>query len=599
MGVKMKDVLGKLNDISIRNKLIIGILFLVLIPVLSVGVILTSGMRQMAINNAVKESETNVDRIRTRIQQILSIPTGISDTIYSDKKLYNVVAAEYKSNYEVIKAYKNYDELDKYLRLYREIKSIRFYYLNDTMLDNWIFMKPTKSILRSEWYKRALKEDGNIIWRYVYDETQNEKALSLIRLVKYVSGQKMGVTVITIDKDYLFSVVKQEPFKTIVANDVGSIVLSTNKDLEGKNIKQLNMDKSALKKNNGIIDAKYDNEKSKIIIRNFVSQDTNASFKIISIFPIQRILHEANERSNLGFLIIVTSLAFSFILILFFSSFLSKRINKLSDYVKKVFTEDFNVDVAFDIKGKDEIGQLSENIDTMVKNIRTLVYEVYEMDIQQKQLSLNQKEMQFKMLASQINPHFLYNALETIRMKAYCKGDKEIAHIVKKFAQIMRRNLEVSNGPVSLQSELDIISGYLEIQKFRFGDMVEYEINVKSDIENYTILPLIIQPIVENAFVHGLENSEDNGKIVIDVEKEDEIIKITVNDNGIGIEEKKLEALTERLNSLESNPSKRIGLANIYQRIKLYYGEKYGFSISSKQGAGTTVTIYIPATKEG
>ena len=143
------------------------------------------------------------------------------------------------------------------------------------------------------------------------------------------------------------------------------------------------------------------------------------------------------------------------------------------------------------------------------------IEEVYIEKIQKEQLRASQKEAEFKMLANQINPHFLYNTLETIRMKAFCNGDKEIADIVKKLGKIMRRNLEVSGKMVSLKSELDIIDSYLQIQSMRFEGMVKYELNIESSIKNdeYEILPLLLQPVVENAFVHGLEEKKEKGEV--------------------------------------------------------------------------------------
>ena len=140
----------------------------------------------------------------------------------------------------------------------------------------------------------------------------------------------------------------------------------------------------------------------------------------------------------------------------------------------------------------------------MVKSMQQLINEAYEAKIQSETFKLNQMEAEFKTLASQINPHFLYNTLETIRMKAYCNNDKETADLVKKLGKFMRRCLEVKDGMVTLESELEFTKSYLELQSARFGDRVSYSIYCEVDT-NYKILPLIIQPIVENAFVHGIE----------------------------------------------------------------------------------------------
>ena len=200
------------------------------------------------------------------------------------------------------------------------------------------------------------------------------------------------------------------------------------------------------------------------------------------------------------------------------------------------------------------------------------------------------------MLANQINPHFLYNTLETIRMKAFCNGDKEIADIVKKLGKIMRRNLEVSGKMVSLQSELELIENYLQIQSMRFEGMVKYELNIEASVrkEGYKILPLLLQPVVENAFIHGLEEKKEKGTIIIDILENDECLIVKVKDDGVGIEPDKLEIINHKLALSEENNGKSIGMINVNQRIKIHYGKQYGLSIESKFGKGTIVTLSLP-----
>jgi two-component system sensor histidine kinase YesM len=235
----------------------------------------------------------------------------------------------------------------------------------------------------------------------------------------------------------------------------------------------------------------------------------------------------------------------------------------------------------------------------MIESIKQLIHEVYEEKIQKERLNNRQKQMEFKMLASQINPHFLFNTLETIRMKAHCNGQEEVANIVKMLAKLMRRNLEVGNKTASMQSEIDLVKSYLEIQKFRFGDRVSYEINLLCDIGTYNVVPLLIQPIVENAFIHGLEGKEGIGKIIVNVESDKDRLIISVVDDGIGMDKEKLKYIFKRLNDLNRSSEKSIGLSNVNQRIKLFYGDMYGLEIHSKVDEGTNVIISLPINGEG
>ena len=208
------------------------------------------------------------------------------------------------------------------------------------------------------------------------------------------------------------------------------------------------------------------------------------------------------------------------------------------------------------------------------------------------------KEYELKMLQAQINPHFLYNTLESIRMKALTSGNREVANAIKLLGKSMRYVLEnTGTSLVTLKKELDYVETYLQIQKIRFGDRVNYRIEVAGipDLEEYLLLPLLLQPIVENAIVHGLEQVGENGQIDIRVDvPEDELLRIAISDNGCGMSTEQLETLRIRMAQKTLDRTASIGLCNINQRIRLYYGESYGMTIESIQGEGTCITLKIP-----
>ena len=183
-------------------------------------------------------------------------------------------------------------------------------------------------------------------------------------------------------------------------------------------------------------------------------------------------------------------------------------------------------------------------------------------------------------------------------MKAFCNGDREIADIVKKLGKIMRRNLEVSDKIVSLKSELDLVANYLEIQALRFEGRVSYEFNTELDTEKYKVLPLLLQPIVENAFVHGLEGSKEGGKIIVNIYLEAEYLIVEVKDNGVGINKEKLVILNKDIDLEAESGRRSLGVRNIKERIQLYYGEEYNMKIESTVGKGTTVKLYLPMVWE-
>ncbi len=281
----------------------------------------------------------------------------------------------------------------------------------------------------------------------------------------------------------------------------------------------------------------------------------------------------------------------SVLITLLFSSMFSRRIQFLKNQMHKVTSGNFVLNE--EIRGTDEIFELYQDLKKMVDSMQTLMNDAYKSKIQSESFKLNQVEAEFKALASQINPHFLYNTLETIRMKAYCNDDKETADLVKKLGKFMRRCLEVKNGMVTLESELEFTKSYLELQAARFGDRVSYSIYCEVD-RNYKILPLIIQPIVENAFVHGIEGEKANGKIDIKVFYRSGQVIIEVSDNGQGIPADKLRELLAKLEKNDTSSGKSIGLTNVNKRIKMYHGEQYGLTVETTFGHGTAIRITLP-----
>ena len=240
---------------------------------------------------------------------------------------------------------------------------------------------------------------------------------------------------------------------------------------------------------------------------------------------------------------------------------------------------------------------LYKDLAQMISDMQRLIDDNYQAQIQREAFKFDQMEAEFKALSSQINPHFLYNTLETIRMKAYVNNDKETADLVKKLGKFMRRCLEFKDGEVSLRSELEFTQSYLELQRARFGDRFSYSIYSEVS-KDYPILPLLIQPIVENAFVHGIEGNKTNGRIDIKVYYKGEFVIADVTDNGQGISPEKLKELEEKILVSDTSSGKSIGLTNVCKRIKMYHGDKYGMTISSRVGQGTTIRLTLPRKPE-
>ena len=584
-----------LNNLSINRKLMLSYILVVFIPVLTMGAFLTNSLREIAMETVLNEATDNVGRVAQRINDVLRGPVLISSKFYGSAELENIIYEEYDPVADAVKIYFNEDEFDEIIDLYKEVADINLYVTSKSSLDNSRYIKNDASVLHAPWFESSLKLNGRIRWDYIQGsegEGNMDPGFYMVRLLKSVTEQELGVLAVQLDPVQLDSILKQESFETLLINDQGIIIAADDPALTGASIDSVNLSATELDRQ-GIRDVVYRGQKSKVITRAFSVPESSQVFQVISIFTVNEIMTDARAASRLGFSIIAISLTVSLMLIVLFSSILGRRIRKVGKDMHLVATGNFNFTST--MAGQDEAGQLANNMNQMVTGIRKLVHEVYESNLQKKDLLVKHNEIKLKMLANQISPHFLFNTLEAIRMNAHNKGEHEIARVVKLLGKIMHMNLSIGNEKILMEKELDLIKSYLEIQKFRYGDKIDYTIDqVSPDILACRILPLIIQPLVENAVVHGLEHKEGKGLITIHIDDADPDLEITVTDDGVGMDAERLALVVTSLDEQDGREGKRIGLSNIHQRLKLYYGQEYGIHIVSEQNKGTRLTIRLP-----
>jgi Predicted signal transduction protein with a C-terminal ATPase domain len=232
----------------------------------------------------------------------------------------------------------------------------------------------------------------------------------------------------------------------------------------------------------------------------------------------------------------------------------------------------------------DEIGEMTINFNFMVEGLKQLIHENYEVNLKMKDTEIKKKEAELYALQSQVNPHFLFNTLESIRMGLQNKEDAETAGVIFHLSKIFRKSLNWQGDIITLSEEIEFVRNYLEIQKYRFKNKINYEIDIPESFLSYTIPKLIIQPIVENAIKHGIERKWGNGNVGISAAIQDSRLSISVKDDGVGINE---EALTKIRNELYENSEMKktgsIGLRNVNNRIILHCGTDFGLKIFSEK----------------
>ena len=284
----------------------------------------------------------------------------------------------------------------------------------------------------------------------------------------------------------------------------------------------------------------------------------------------------------LGIALLIFSIMFSIQLV--------KPIKDLQEAMKQC--SDGNYDICLSTNSCDEIGLLCKNFNTMAFKIKTLLESVYV-------YQLKNKQAQLEALQNQINPHFLHNTLEAIRMQAIINKDREVANMIKILARLFRITLDRTHNVVSINDELEHVKTYVEIQNMRFHQRFHLDIQVPEQLLNCSIIKLTLQPIVENCITHGFSQTFENETISIHITEAGNDLLINVSDNGKGIDPDNMQRLLSKLRHTDTEPAapmrhNSIGIVNISERIRLEYGENYYLDIKPLEPHGTAVIIKIP-----
>ena len=441
-------------------------------------------------------------------------------------------------------------------------------------------------IARSEqWYlnNKILKE-GALIYTGVSDES---KILSLIQDIQYIEPKSLnaydlGFVKLNLNVHKLFEPVKQKteefyPYDIIVVDQDDDLIYTSNPSLVNY-LEEIPLEtlsrKSMLFKDNIMV---YGD-----------SIDTYG-LKVIFLFEGDLFVKKQEELQKFMIPMLLILVGFIAMTTYIFTRSFSKRVGRLVNKIK--LAEEGNFSVTEEIRGHDEIAVLDKQFNLMLERLEQLIQKNY---IHQ----LEKKKAELKNLQLQINPHFLYNTLETISSMAAVKQVFEICNLCEKLGEIFRYSIGKNHGDyVTVEQELKHIQNYVFIQEARFGSKFDVYYEVEATVIKNQVLRFILQPIVENAIIHGLSMKPTKGNLKISVKQEEQYLIIKIEDDGVGITPRQLKSLKEYINDNDTKGEmshKGIGIRNVNQRIKLSYGTNYGIVIQSELNYGSCFTIQLP-----
>ncbi|ACS99573.1 cache domain-containing sensor histidine kinase [Paenibacillus sp. JDR-2] len=305
--------------------------------------------------------------------------------------------------------------------------------------------------------------------------------------------------------------------------------------------------------------------------------------------PLSTLTKELNSIKQFVMLLIAVWLVMSIPVMLLLTMFLTAPIKNLLLSMRRFQNGQFDEKV--DVKYGDEIGYLTQGYNSMVESIKALVDDAYV-------LRLREQEAELKALQAQINPHFLYNMLDTIFWEAESAGQEKISEMIINLSRLFRLSLNRGKSFTNVAKERELLELYLSLQKMRFRDVLEYEVDISPDLGEYVILKLLLQPFVENAIVHGIERKRGGGFVRVTGTREGDRLKFVIEDNGSGMGEEELAKLTELPKESDINvgqDTSGYAVRNVQERLKHYYKDDFELTYDSKPGQGTRVQLIIPA----
>lgn len=591
----------KLSPHSFRFKVILTSVICLVIPALITlfinSYLTKDAMKEQAISNANRELRLAGEYVTKLLDDMLyaanfvqldsEINTILKKNATPKQKEHNLPNEDYQNYMEQSKVVKTIENITllgekSYVTILLENGK---YYTNYAESD----YNPVK-LFEESWFKDLKKVYGyEAIWIgsqptvFESEKESNPYQISVARTLRDSNLKIYGYVIVTI----MESEIKQA-FDSMPGNEEMMIIDDSNKILSHSDNSKIGHSFPYLEQ----IEKGDSSDIIKISNKDYLITDHNISYtgwKIVSLNPYKQAIYKINSIFNKVFLAQVISFIIFFLLLTYILKTMTKPLVHLGHVATTV--QSGNLKVRSNIQSKDEIGRLASSFDQMLDRINEMIREITD-------TQTRKRKAEFAMLQAQINPHFLFNVLNSIRMKVLRKGDKESANMISSLSKLLRMTIDKDKEMISFKEEIEIVKDYVILMNMRQKEKVDLEINVSSTSYIEKIPRFILQPIIENSMIHGLNQSAGIISLEATVDRND--FMIIIKDNGQGMNESVLIKTRENIliqNDFTSIQSKigfsSIGLSNVYERMRMTFGESFTMNISSVEGIGTKVIMLV------
>jgi len=571
---------------TLRFKLSLSAIFLILIPIVLMAVTLSQTVKGIIMDKYAETALESVTETGTKIGFILNGIQEFSTVIISNENFLEMLRnADAYSNSQFNSELRNFitlrddievielqlPEATHYIGAKKALAEKRVE--NDLTLSSgqpvWLPAKPVAIEILSGQFQKFYFTLGRKVIDY---NTLKEYGFLLIDLEEGILEQAYG------------SLIDDSQTQVFIVNRAGRIISHPDKARIGQTIIFEPYANAVLADTEGHDTVSYSDGMDRVAI---YASIPSHDWKVIKTVSVD-VLYEEINRIQTYF--VTGGLIYSVVIIIFMLIFAFRYTEPMIRLMGVMgHVEQGDLAVRADIQSNDEVGQLGGSLNRMIGEMQVLIDTL----IAEEQ---SKKELELEVLHAQINPHFLYNTLNTIKWMAKIQGSKSISNAVTALIKLLRISTNLGRDMITLREELDYVSNYVVIQKLRFNEAIHMAFQVAEDCLDLQVTKLILQPIVENAIIYGMEAGSSELHIVIEAHREPEALVISVTDDGPGIAPEVLRGIFRE--PTDVNKFSTVGLNNVNQRIKLYCGEQYGLTIDTELGRGTRVQVRLSIRQE-
>ena len=590
----------KIFNMSISWRFTIIYFLIIMVPTC----IIWASYYSVSVDSINKQSDSicneTISKFKQNIQYTLTSTESLADEMVVNADLQTYLSENFTFNDKELYyfIYRLQDEITQIKRIYpNQYLTIRLFFKNDKFEEEYDILYNFDRIKNDEsfeeydnsntsiWGAIKKREEYYDLYKGFGSIQNNDYVVPLYRCIYNIkSGELIGVMEFDILVNKFFG---NKTDLSLVNN--GFIFIT---DMDNKVV----ISGNDIIKENTTIDLNNNSEPfliNKIAYRKVYQTVSigDKEFKIIALTPEEDLIKNGAVQVGVPIVLFIVSIPILFILVFFITRLLFNRLKVLIKMMKRVEAGEFNVKI--DESSHDEIGELAHSFNRMAGKLENMVYDLIEKETAQR-------DAEIRALQSQINPHFFFNTLESLRMNCEIRGQIDLADALSSLGSIFRYNIKWNNAYVSLRQEIEHVENYIKVMKIRFGNKIDFRVIISEEVLNLKVIKMILQPVVENCFAHAFKDKEGSWGIQIKTSILNGDLYIEIIDNGNGIEKDRLDEINRQLNKnksgdlIFSNNRSSIGMWNVNNRIKIQFGSSYGLTVESEINIGTKVTIVLP-----